>query len=157
MEKPVSARVIPDSSVPYLQAVGFVSLRFQSPPLPPVPVARPAGNGPPLPSTAGSPPPDKDTTAAAPTPEHPAPETLSPEVISPPEATTPPAAKPARAVSPPILPDETRPRVQAEDFLPFFQFPGSPTPGDVQLIGPIHTAPTTPDHPPPSSATYRQK
>ena len=32
---------------------------------------------------------------------------------------------PAKPVPPAILPDDTRPHVRAEDFLPFFQIPGA--------------------------------
>jgi hypothetical protein len=49
----------------------------------------------------------------------------------------------------PILPDETRPQVRPEDFLPFFQVPGSAMP-------PGGMTPTRPATLPPSSATYIQ-
>lgn len=54
----------------------------------------------------------------------------------------------------PILPDDTRPKVRAEDFLPFFQPPGAnPNPNDVTVAPP----PAEPGTPTPSSATYRQQ
>jgi hypothetical protein len=54
----------------------------------------------------------------------------------------------------PILPDDVRPKVRPEDFLPFFQFPGSrPNPEDVSSVP---TAPA-PGMQPPSSATYKQQ
>lgn len=147
----MSARVGPsakpgDPTAPYLPVVGSVSLRFQSPPLPPDTVARPAAGGPPLlaaPETAPTPDviPAVKLVPAKPDanpPEHAA------------QATTP------KSTPPPILPDDTRPRVQPEDFLPFFQFPAGQS-GDVQVIAPVRTTPLPPDRAPPSSATYRQQ
>jgi hypothetical protein len=53
-----------------------------------------------------------------------------------------------------ILPDETRSKVHAEDFLPYFQFPGAgPNPNDV-ISAPT---PTEPGKLPPSSASYHQQ
>ena len=46
----------------------------------------------------------------------------------------------AKPIPPAILPDDTRPRVRAEDFLPYFRIPGVPVPAQL----------------PPSSATYTQ-
>lgn len=57
----------------------------------------------------------------------------------------------------PILQDETRPTVRAEDFLPFFQIPASARrPGDVTLIVPGIPTPPAPGTLQPSSATYTQ-
>lgn len=53
---------------------------------------------------------------------------------------------PAEVVEPSIIPDEMRQRVRPEEFLPFFQLPGSGDPG-----------PGKPANIPPSSATYRQE
>ncbi len=50
---------------------------------------------------------------------------------------------------PSIIPDDIRPRVRMEEFLPFFQLPGP--------AAPTAPAPESPDTVPPSSATYRQK
>ena len=56
-----------------------------------------------------------------------------------------------------ILPDEARPQVRPEDFLPFFQLPGSAThPNDVTLVVPVPRAAPSPATLPPSSATYTQ-
>lgn len=147
--KPVSARVkssprpVPvDSSTPYLRAIGSLALRFHPMPAAPEPAARPAASGPPLPSA--TPAARQDISPATPTasPANP----LSPAAE--PAATTPATAK----NSPPIIPDEMRPRVQPEDFLPFFQFPVS---GDGQVILPIKAAPNPSGIP--STATYRQQ
>jgi hypothetical protein len=59
---------------------------------------------------------------------------------------------------PPILPDDTRPKVRAEDFLPFFQFPGSASAnGDVTVVAPVPSSAPTAAPLPASSATYRQQ
>jgi hypothetical protein len=155
--KPASARIrayvqsVPDdSSPPYLRAIGSLPLRFQPAPAPRAPIARPAASGPPLPvasapaSTAPTPPLTGPDSSPATPPAETAPESTRP---------TPPAPVP-----PAIIPDEMRPRVQPEDFLPFFQFPGSTgASGDVQVIAPLNAAPNPPRHGTPSTATYRQQ
>lgn len=74
------------------------------------------------------------------------------EIGTPDPARTSPAKTPAA-----ILPDDTRPKVRAEDFLPFFQFPGNtPANGDVTVVAPVPNAPTAAPLPA-SSATYRQQ
>jgi hypothetical protein len=59
------------------------------------------------------------------------------------------SSSPPDESQPSIIPDDIRPRVRMEEFLPFFQLPGpsAPTP----------PVPASPDTVPPSSATYRQK
>jgi hypothetical protein len=57
--------------------------------------------------------------------------------------------KPAGPPPASILPDEARPKVRPEDFLPYFTFPGNST-----FDAPV--APV-PGRQPPSSATYRQQ
>ena len=47
---------------------------------------------------------------------------------------------PAKPTSAPIIPDDVRPAVRAEDFLPYFQIPGAAAPAPL----------------PPSTATYTQ-
>lgn len=56
--------------------------------------------------------------------------------------------------SQPILPDDTRRKVQSQDFLPMFRFPGSETLSEDVSSVPV---PPTPGTLPPSSATYRQQ
>ncbi|HEY1763983.1 MAG TPA: hypothetical protein VGF85_03605 [Opitutaceae bacterium] len=120
-------------SQPYLCKVGAPSLRFREPP--PIPI-------PDEPKSAT----EKQADAAHP---------LSKPSPSPQNALIP-AAKPAVSVvteahsapppdtgQPSIIPDEMRPRVRSEEFLPFFQLPTS--------------APQPPNSIPPSSATYQQK
>ncbi len=124
----------------------------------------------PLRFTEASPPPDLSTQLPAGAPPKivaPAPPAESPSVSKPDRLVDAPLAKPAAALAPlaesgpppaekekpeakiplQIIPDETRPKVKAEDFLPFFQFPGSST-NDTP-------APLPPGRQPPSTATYR--
>jgi hypothetical protein len=57
----------------------------------------------------------------------------------------------------PILPDDLRPQVHPEDFLPFFQLSGSAgQPGDVTVIVPAARTAPPPGNLPVSSATYTQ-
>lgn len=141
-------------SVPYLPALGARPLRFQRATPPPDLVTHPAAGAPPVPaltltestvaqanaaaaqSTGGTARPEKPAAENAPKP-------------------TPPPAKPT---PPSILPDDTRPIIRPEDFLPFFQIPGTAkTPGDVHVVVPASSfsAPTAAPLPP-SSATYTQ-
>jgi hypothetical protein len=128
--------------IPYLPVLGSPSLRIEEAPPPPDLVTRPASAAPPVPAAT----PAEASVAAAninaarsttvATEEAPTESKAEPSAISPgpaPAAKTPPA----------ILPDTTRPVIHPEDFLPYFQIPGSssaPTPGPL----------------PPSSATYTQ-
>jgi hypothetical protein len=73
-----------------------------------------------------------------------------------PEAQETPVATKGRTPAP-ILPDNTRPTVHPEDFLPFFQFPlNRGQTGEVNVIMPLPPAPPTPSGQPASSATYIQ-
>jgi hypothetical protein len=55
------------------------------------------------------------------------------------------------------LPDDTRPTIRPEDFLPYFQIPGSARhPADVTLLVPVPSAAPAPASLTPSSATYTQ-
>jgi hypothetical protein len=137
-------------SRPYLTTVGSPALRFGEPIPPPDLTVRPAAAAPPQPSD------DHVVTEASK-----ADVTVTPPVATPAVETAPAAAstKPAAPGKPPsaILPDDTRPKVRAEDFLPFFQFPTSaPANGDVTVVAPVSSAPA-PAPMPASSATYRQQ
>jgi hypothetical protein len=144
----------------YLLATGAPPLRFQEAALPlhPAPSA-------PAPATTPALTPTPEVTTPAPT-EETAPATVvitdpaipgssTPVPPADPETSTAPAKTPA-----PILPDDARPPIRAEDFLPYFQVPGTAkTPADVTLLVPVPTAPPAPAAPaalPPSSATYTQ-
>jgi len=144
-------------AIPYLPAVGAPPLRFQE-------AALPLHPAPSAPAQTSTPPP------AAPIAEAPASTSAesTPEPVATTEPATPADSAPVRSAetetSPepaktpaPILPDDARPPIRAEDFLPYFQIPGSArTPADVTLLVPVPKAPPTPGTLPPSSATYQQ-
>ena len=135
----------------YLPSLGAPPLRF-------APVVVPASPAtqitPPVPSNSTTPvkAPVGDSTRTANPPASPAsPSRPSIEAA----ASTSPAEKPAPLS---ILPDDapSTPKVAPEDFLPFFQIPGSRQNPDVTIVAPI--PPQPPSAPPqqPSSATYLQ-
>ena len=67
------------------------------------------------------------------------------------------AGVPTEKVTPPILPDEIRATVRPEDFLPYFQIPGSARRADdVTLLVPVPRVPNAQGSLPSSSATYTQ-
>ncbi len=133
----------------YLTTGHSPALRFREA-VPTTPLLRkPVASGPPVAASA----PEiaevalANDHAAASTPPMPLP---TPE----PAANDTPPAKPEPPPAPkpqPILPDDTRRKVQSQDFLPLFRFPGSPE--DVTAV----PAPPAPGTLPPSSATYRQQ
>jgi hypothetical protein len=137
---------------PYLLAVGAPALRFQEPapalePIPPAvsPVPTSVVNETPAPVANASSPPSSVASHSA----DPASDTNK---SSPADSTPPPAKAPT-----PILPDDTRPAVRPEDFLPYFQIPGSARhPEDVTLLVPAPKSAPSPAPLPPSSATYTQ-
>ena len=136
-------------SLPYLAAVGAPALRFL--PAEPAPdlVSRPPAAGPPVPGPV--------RTAPAVAPSHAA----TPPAAAHDPADSPavePGAEPAKGRSLPILHDELRTQVRPEDFLPYFQVPGSATQPGAMVI-PSAYAPRGAPEPaplPPSSATYTQ-
>lgn len=143
--------------MPYLVAAGAPPLRFAPAPLPP----EPAPTAPAASSTSSA---TKTDPASKTTPDFISP--LVPEPVAaaskpaelPNETTeTTDAAKPAVKTPPPILADDVRPAVRPEDFLPFFQVPGSARrPGTLNVVVPVPPAPPAPGILPPSSATYTQ-
>jgi hypothetical protein len=144
-------------SRPYLASMGAPALRFQDAPPAPPPMVKPIASGPPV---AASAPAEAEVNlandqAAASTPPMPLPSEPKPSPASEPEKPEPPAASPPKVL--PILPDDTRRKVQSQDFLPLFRLPG---PGgateDVTIIVPGVPTPPVPGTLPPSSATYRQ-
>ncbi len=126
-----------ETSSPYLRATGPLTLRIQPPPVEKESSARPAASGPPFPMPDSAP--AATTNASAEVAAKPA----AQDVIL-------PAAPAAAPTPPPIIPDDTRPRVQAEDFLPYFHFP---SPAERPVVLP----PNPPHHATPSTATYRQQ
>lgn len=142
--------------LPYLPALGAMSLRFQEAAPPPDLSTRPAAAAPPTPALS----PTETTVALANA------AAASRPVAAPPpreasSAPATPAAEPAPTPAKPvpgILPDDVRPAVKPEDFLPYFQLPGAAkAPGDVSVIVPApRSAPAAPAAIPPSSAAYSQ-
>lgn len=141
--------------IPYLPVLGSPSLRFEEALPPPDLVARPAAAAPPVPAltpaestvAAANVTAARSTTIATPDAE-PVVESKPPAPVAPPPDTKTPA---------PILPDNVRPAVHAEDFLPYFQIPGNARqPSDITVFTPGASSAPTPAPIPPSSATYTQ-
>ena len=143
------------ASRPYLASGGSPALRFMEANTAPPLMVKPIAGGPPVAASA----PEvaevnlANNQAAASTPPMPV------------EPAQPAEAKPAKAEEPtatavkpkPILPDDTRPKVQTQDFLPLFRFPGSGgSSEDVTVVAPAVPTPPAPGTLPPSSATYTQ-
>jgi len=143
------------NSSPYLLAVGAPALRFREPPPSPNFSKRPPANA--------SPATDGEASSQAVASHRPdvllalPPPTSSAEGAN----STNPASQPSNPQPPPlpapIIPDDTRPNVRPEDFLPFFQIPGSAAvPVGVTVIAPVPQAAPTTATIPVSSATYTQ-
>lgn len=127
----------------YLSVIGGPGLRFCAPEPAGEQVIKPAVAvlpAPPVAPVAPSPPGPGDTERSAVRKE-------------PKPGPKPSAASPAKAPPPPILPDDLRPQVRPEDFLPFFQPPGGSS-GSVPVGVPV--PPGAPAQLPPSSATFMQ-
>ncbi len=134
------------SPQPYLPVLGSPALRFQLAPPPPDLTTRPSAGAPPVPAltptetavaqanVAAA----NSATPVAPAASEPTSSHAQPAAVG---ATPTPAqpAVPAKPSAAPIIPDDVRPSVRPEDFLPYFQIPGTAAP-------PL----------PPSTATYTQ-
>jgi len=143
----------PPRSRPYLLVAGAPTLRFREAivPQPDLSTHPPAG-APPIPQ-------NREFSSATAAPRAIAAPTSSAAISS---AT---AAQPAGGTKtapspdtnpppPPIIPDDSKPKVRPEDFLPYFQFPGSkPNPEDVTSV----PEPPKPGMQTPSTATYHQQ
>jgi hypothetical protein len=147
--------------LPYLAFVGGPPLRFQEAPPPRDLSTHLAAGAPPHPAAEA--PPDAPAALAAsvdPKPAvtvaavPPAPDKATP---SPGVPATPETAASLKTPPPSILPDDARPAIRPEDFLPYFQIPGSGKPGGMNLLVPVPTSGApAPALLPPSSATYTQ-
>ncbi len=152
----------PAEPIPYLRATGAPPLRFQEAAPPPDLASRPPGAAPPVPAltlTESTVALENAAAVAALSPPGTAPAAASEPAAVSDGATRPASASPPAKSPPPILPDDVRPTVRPEDFLPFFQIPGSSRrPADVTVIAPTNVASPAPTAPaiPPSSATYTQ-
>ena len=141
-------------SRPYLTAMNSPNLRFhEAASIAPL-LRKPIAGGPPVAATA------QEVAevalannhAAASTPPMPPPESSTASTSETPN----PEKAPAPASTPkPILPDDTPKKVQAQDFLPLFRFPGNGSGEEVNVIPSVPTPPV-PGTLPASSATYQQ-
>lgn len=135
---------------PYLAAIGAPALRFREPEYIPELTPRPVAIGPPV---AGLSPAEAAVAVAnAGAIRVPTDEPAKPSPAKAAKSEPSPAPVPAKPVPPAILPDDTRPQVRAEDFLPFFQVPAS-GPNSNGNMAPM---PPGPAPLPPSSASYTQ-
>ena len=144
----------PDSTA-YLPAIAAPALRFQSPALPREQIARITFlQRTPKPTTEVDPSQAKASDATGRTAKANAANTPDPVVATEPAK----AAAPSPARNPQaIIPDDTRPTIHPEEFVPFFQIPGSAKgPGSVNVIVPVPASVPAPAPLPQSSATYRQ-
>lgn len=146
------------ASLPYLTVVGAPALRFQRSTPPPDLVTRPAAAAPPVPPLT----PTEATVAlanAAAAQSAARTARAHDEVpVTEIKVETPPPAAPAKPTPKAILPDDARPAVRPEDFLPYFQVPGSARQtGEVNVVVPV-PAPANNGSIPvaPSTATYTQ-
>jgi len=146
-------------STPYLLAVGHSPLRFRDEELPSALPKRPPAGAPPAPNERAN----ATSADSGKSPDViPAPAdaaaVLSPSPGLPPEAgrpNAPPASQPPAPSA--IIPDDSRPVVRPEDFLPFFQLPGSTgSPGGFTVIAPVPASAPAPAALPPSSASFTQ-
>lgn len=146
------------ASRPYVASMGSPALRFMEA-IPTAPVlTKPIASGPPVAASA----PEvaevnlANNQAAASTPPMP----VDVAQVPPAMATETPAQKPDQPASPgpkpqPIIPDDTRRKLQSQDFLPLFRFPGATA--SAEDVTPSVPAPPAPGTLPPSSATYQQR
>jgi len=133
----------PANSQPYLTALGCTPLRFQEATAAPEAAERPAAAAPPQPHLTQAESSVSQANAAAVQPV-PATPSESPNAAPADNDAQPPGSAPIS-----ILPDTVRPRLQAEDFLPFFVIPDS--------AKPAVPVPSKPGKLPPSTATYTEK
>lgn len=144
-------RLGPDS-VPYLPVLGSPSIRVEEALPPPDLVTRPPASAPPVPALTPAETSVAVANADAAQSTPPAPERAVDE--KPPQPPPPPA--PTKTPDP-ILPDNLHPVTRPEDFLPYFQIPGTAKqPGDVTILAPAAGSAPAPASIPPSSATYTQ-
>ncbi len=139
------------SAIPYLASVGPRPLRFQTPA--PAPVLQEM----PVVTTTGPSPTEETAVVAASDAARPGTEAMPPTTGTTADSANSTPAESSIQVPQPILRDHITPTVRAEDFLPYFQIPGSAqNSSDVTLLVPaVPAAPAAPTIPP-SSATYRQ-
>jgi hypothetical protein len=143
------AQPLEESATPYLRTLSAPELRFQS--------------APPLPAASVRPTLDSAAAKNADAPENSpvagnAPTVESPAADSPASTSAAaPATSAPQKTPPPVLRDTVTPVVRPEDFLPYFQVPGSARNAeDVTLLVPITPSAPSAAPIPASSATYTQ-
>ncbi|MCX6953466.1 MAG: hypothetical protein NTV51_15055 [Verrucomicrobia bacterium] len=145
-------------ALPYLAFVGAPPLRFEKATVPPDVLTRPAAGAPPIPPL--SPTESSVAQANASAAQSVAGGPLNPDRTASADGKTDgkAASAPAKPAPKPILPDDTRPALRPEDFLPYFQIPGTgKSSNEVNVIMPASALPAPAAAPlPPSSATYTQ-
>jgi hypothetical protein len=150
------------SAAPYLAALGPLPLRFARPGI--EPTDEPPASPEPKPVAITETPASTKDKPAAPLEEK-IEVTKTPSNIPPLQSGLAPAplsefSEPYPQPALPILPDDTKRELRAEDVIPFFIYPTNANrPGDdgVRLIAPLRIDQTQPIVPPPSSATYQEK
>lgn len=148
------SNVRPGSLTPsggYLVSHGAPPLRFAEIIVPATPASQLAVN----PSTGSASPTAPASSPASSTADHPASADVT---VRPPSAgaATVVASSPEKRTPLSILPDEARTQVRPEDFLPYFQIPGTGRNPDVILAVPALPGQPVQPPPQPSSATYIQ-
>lgn len=140
---------------PYLPVLGMLALRFQEAATPPAAAVPPSGSA----SLPVSTSPDtvaKANAESAPSTPAATPENTTADATFVASGSEEPSVSPSK-VPRAILPDDARKVVRPEDFLPYFQIPGTALyPEDVTLLVPAPQAAPAPAAIPPSSATYTQ-
>lgn len=146
------------ASQPYLTVVGAPALRFQRNTPPPDLVARPAAAAPPIPPLTPTESSVAQANAAAAQSAARGARAQDEAPVTEIKVETPPPTAPVKPVPKAILPDDTRPAVRPEDFLPYFQIPGaSRQTGEVNVVVPVPASANNGSLPvAPSSATYTQ-
>jgi hypothetical protein len=147
-------------AVPYLAALAPLPLRFSRPG--PEPTDEPPAPPEPKPVIVATAPADSDQPGKAseekPAATLPAADTPAPQPDQPAEAVSE-FSEPLLQPPLPILPDDTKRELRAEDVIPFFIYPTAPVSGEarVNVIVPLNTSQPQSNPLPPSSATYQQK
>ncbi len=145
-------------AVPYLAALAPLPLRFArpgpeptgEPPTPPEPKPIVAAI---IPDAKPEKPAEEKPAATSPAADTPAPQPDHP--AGPVSEFSEPSLQPQL----PILPDDTKRELRAEDVIPFFIYPTAPSSGEarVNVIVPLNTSQPQSPPPPPSSAIYQEK
>lgn len=137
---------------PYLPVLGSPMLRFEDAQPPPDLVTRPAAAAPPVAALSPA-----ESSIAVANSDAARATAVGPDDANTAKPTAAPPPPPASKAPPAILPDAIHPIARPEDFLPYFQIPGSARQaGDVNILTPVPSSAPGPAPILPSSATYTQ-